>query len=191
MEISRVNISSPTYEWSMQSPVGRITLLARGGALIGLAFESERYPLNREGCIAEATPVLLDAERQIHEYFGGWRQAFDLPLNPQGTEFQRKVWKELVRIPFGLAISYQELANRIGNPKSTRAVGLANGKNPIALLIPCHRVIGSDRSLTGFGGGLDRKAYLLNHEGIGFRQTSASASLAKQFPLPIGTDNGC
>ena len=107
--------------------------------------------------------------RQTAEYFSGLRKEFDLALAPEGTEFQRRVWKELLRIPHGKTISYGELAMRVGNPKASRAVGAANGQNPISLVIPCHRVIGSDKSLTGYGGGLNVKEALLKHEGAAFK----------------------
>jgi methylated-DNA-[protein]-cysteine S-methyltransferase len=149
----------------MDSPVGRITLSSNGQALLGLAFEEERHPRDRSGAIEEADEVLLDAKRQLEEYFGGWRKSFDLPLEPEGTPFQREVWRALGEIPFGVTISYQDLARRLGKEKAVRAVGMANGRNPISIVIPCHRVIGADGSLTGYGGGLWRKEYLLDFEG--------------------------
>ena len=111
-------------------------------------------------------PVICEARKQLDQYFMQERVSFDLPLSPQGTAFQRRVWQELTTIPFGKAISYGELAQRIGNPQGSRAVGLANGKNPISIIVPCHRVIGASGKLTGYGGGLDRKEWLLRHEGI-------------------------
>jgi methylated-DNA-[protein]-cysteine S-methyltransferase len=106
------------------------------------------------------------AREQLDAYFAGELSDFDLPLAPHGTPFQRRVWDELTRIPFGETISYSELARRLGDPKLVRAVGLANGRNPIAIVIPCHRVIGADGSLVGYGGGLDRKRWLLDHEAV-------------------------
>jgi len=108
--------------------------------------------------------ALAEAKRQLEEYFAGERQDFDLPLSPQGTAFQRRVWAELRRIPFGETISYGELAARIGKPSASRAVGAANGRNPLPVVVPCHRVIGSDGRLTGFGGGLPTKQALLDLE---------------------------
>ncbi|MXW00917.1 MAG: methylated-DNA--[protein]-cysteine S-methyltransferase [Holophagales bacterium] len=108
--------------------------------------------------------ALSEAKRQIREYFAGERQDFDLPLSPHGTAFQRRVWTELRRIPFGETISYGELAARIGKPTASRAVGAANGRNPLPVVVPCHRVIGSDGRLTGFGGGLPTKQALLDLE---------------------------
>jgi methylated-DNA-[protein]-cysteine S-methyltransferase len=116
-----------------------------------LAFEEERHPRDRSGAIEAPDAVLIDAERQVQEYFGGWRRSFDLPLRPEGTEFQREVWKLLGEIPFGQTISYLDLARRLGKEKAVRAVGMANGRNPISIVIPCHRVIGADGSLTHEG----------------------------------------
>lgn len=110
-------------------------------------------------------PVLLEAKKQYEEYFAGTRKIFDLPHQQTGTDFQQKVWAELLNIPFGETISYLELSRRIGDVKSIRAAGTANGKNKINIVVPCHRVIGSDGSLTGYGGGLHRKEWLLRHEG--------------------------
>jgi methylated-DNA-[protein]-cysteine S-methyltransferase len=109
---------------------------------------------------------LGEAVRQLSEYFAGTRRTFHLPLRLQGTEFQQRVWRELTEIPYGETWSYGQLARRIGNPNASRAVGLANGRNPISILVPCHRVIGADGSLTGYGGGLERKQWLLAHEGL-------------------------
>ncbi len=109
--------------------------------------------------------LLMDAKRQLLEYFSGSRKIFDLPLQQVGTEFQQKVWAELCNIPFGETISYLELAKRLGDVKCIRAAGTANGKNKIAIIVPCHRVIGSDGSLTGYAGGMHRKDWLLRHEG--------------------------
>jgi methylated-DNA-[protein]-cysteine S-methyltransferase len=109
---------------------------------------------------------LREAVRQLAEYFAGDRRKFDLPLRLEGTDFQRRVWQVLTEIPYGETWSYGQLAQRIGNPKGCRAVGLANGRNPISILVPCHRVIGADGSLTGYGGGVERKRWLLAHEGL-------------------------
>lgn len=109
--------------------------------------------------------------KQLQEYFDGNRTAFDLKLNPKGTEFQKKVWKELVKIPYGKTVSYLDLAKKLGDAKAIRAVASANGKNPLWIIVPCHRVIGSDGSLTGYAGGLHRKQWLLNHENPAKQQT--------------------
>ncbi|MDF7820713.1 methylated-DNA--[protein]-cysteine S-methyltransferase [Runella sp. MFBS21] len=127
----------------------------------------------REVSILDASPELLtnmippelrQAHQQLSEYFRGERNTFDLQLNPQGTDFQKRVWEELLKIPFGRTISYLELARRLGDEKSIRAAAAANGKNPIWLIVPCHRVIGSDGSLTGYAGGLWRKKWLIEYE---------------------------
>lgn len=126
------------------------------GLLIRVSF-SDR-PSDR---MEETTPLLLKTIKQLEEYFGGQRRKFDLPLNPQGTEFQKKVWSALEEIPYGETRSYKEIAVRVGNPAACRAVGMANNRNPIAIIIPCHRVIGSNGDLTGYAGGLDIKRRLL------------------------------
>ena len=104
------------------------------------------------------------ARKQLGEYFKGKRMTFDLPLAPEGTEFQQSVWKQLRKISYGRTKSYGEIANKVGNPRASRAVGAANGRNPISIIVPCHRVIGADGKLTGFGGGIERKRWLLEHE---------------------------
>jgi methylated-DNA-[protein]-cysteine S-methyltransferase len=124
--------------------------------------------------------AVAEVQKQVSEYFSGTRKVFDLALAPQGTPFQQRVWKELLTIPFGQTMSYGELATRVGNPKASRAVGGANGQNPVSLIIPCHRVIGTDRSLTGYGGGLNVKEALLNHEGASFAVASRTGSATKE-----------
>lgn len=142
---------------TIASPVGKLTLVQEGEALTGLFFDS------REPGQAE-TPLLLRAEQELNEYFQGSRREFDLPLAPRGTEFQRRVWQALCTIPYGETRSYQDLVVLSGCPKGYRAVGMANNRNPISILIPCHRVIGKNGSLTGYGGGLETKAFLLKLE---------------------------
>ena len=122
--------------------------------------------------LAPQQPILLAAERQLGEYFSGARTQFDLPLQPEGSEFQKQVWQALRAIPFGQTRSYLDLAKAVGSAKAARAVGAANGKNPLSIIVPCHRVIGSDGSLTGFAGGLDTKAALLAHEAGPSRSTN-------------------
>jgi methylated-DNA-[protein]-cysteine S-methyltransferase len=135
----------------------------REGAQVIAELEAKGYaPEWNEEAVGEVA-------NQTAEYFAGKRKDFTLKLAPEGTRFQQHVWQELQRIPYGETISYGELATRVGNPKASRAVGAANGQNPIALIIPCHRVIGSDKSLTGYGGGLNIKEALLRHEGAAFR----------------------
>ena len=150
-----------------ESPIGRLLLTSDGSALTGLYMEPSRKAPSTEDWTQDVTVAPLSAAvRQLTEYFAGSRRAFDLPLRLQGTDFQRRVWRELTEIPYGKTWSYGELAKRIDSPSASRAVGLANGRNPISILVPCHRVIGADGSLTGYGGGLDRKRWLLAHEGL-------------------------
>lgn len=148
------------------SPFGRMRLAANREGLIGIAFDDEpRLPPPGPAWTRDATfPVLLDAAAQLAEYFAGRRSRFDLPLAPAGTPFQRRVWAAIAAVPAGETISYAELARRAGCPGSARAAGAATGRNPLAIVVPCHRIVGSDGSLTGYAGGLDRKRALLAHE---------------------------
>jgi len=151
----------------VHSPVGPLTLVAAGSVLAGLYMASGRHPPSQETLgddTGTADAPLREAARQLGEYFAGRRTEFDLPLALEGTLFQRRVWDALRQIPYGETISYGELARRIGRPTAVRAVGLANGRNPIGIVVPCHRVVGSDGSLTGYGGGLERKQFLLGFE---------------------------
>ena len=146
------------------SPVGPLTLVAKEGVLCGLFMDVQRHrPDEAVFGRADAGPF-AEVEDQLEAYWAGDRTDFDLALEMDGTEFQRAVWAGLRDIPYGTTISYGELARRIGRPKACRAVGLANGRNPIGIIVPCHRVIGSSGALTGYGGGLDRKRWLLDHE---------------------------
>ena len=151
---------------TMKSPVGKLKLVASDKGLTAILWENDDPKRVRLGTLVEDRehPVLQCVERQLQEYFAGSRTAFDLELDFVGTDFQKKVWKALLAIPFGQTRSYAQIANEIGNPKAVRAVGAANGKNPISVVAPCHRVIGSNGALTGFAGGLDAKRYLLSHE---------------------------
>jgi methylated-DNA-[protein]-cysteine S-methyltransferase len=150
-----------------ESPIGRLLLTSDGTALTGLYMEPSRKAQSVDGWIQdEAVAPLSATVRQLTEYFAGTRRDFDLPLRLQGTTFQTRVWRELTVIPYGQTWSYGQLAQRIDKPSASRAVGLANGRNPISILVPCHRVIGADGSLTGYGGGLERKRWLLVHEGL-------------------------
>ena len=149
------------------SPVGPLTLVATGGILTGLYMQTQRHMPPPEifgDGVEDADELLAEPARQLRDYFAGRRTEFDLPLALAGTPFQRRVWAQLREIPYGETISYGELAQRIGRPTAARAVGLANGRNPISIIVPCHRVIGSDGSLTGYGGGVERKEYLLAFE---------------------------
>lgn len=149
----------------LDSPVGRLLLSADGSSLTGVHFPSSRPTAPPADVVVEhSDPVLRAACEQLSEYFAGRRQVFKLPLAAHGSDFQLRVWAELSRIPFGETISYGELALRLGDKGASRAVGLANNRNPIPIIIPCHRVIGADGSMVGFGGGLERKRWLLRHE---------------------------
>jgi len=151
----------------VESPVGPLLLTSDGTALTGLYMEPSHATESTAGWRHDAgIEPLAATARQLSEYFAGSRREFDLPLRAAGTAFQQSVWRELREIPYGETWSYGQLAKRIGNPNGSRAVGLANGRNPISILVPCHRVIGADGSLTGYGGGLDRKRWLLAHEGL-------------------------
>jgi len=149
------------------SPVGPLLLAADESGLRLVEFDSPRHPVRR-GSDWEATEddaILRETRAQLDDYFAGTRRTFDLPLSPQGTEFQLDVWQALRAIPYGETISYAQLAARIGKPSAVRAVGAANGRNPLPIVVPCHRVIGADGTLTGFGGGLPTKHFLLTLEG--------------------------
>jgi methylated-DNA-[protein]-cysteine S-methyltransferase len=149
------------YE-DMPSPVGRLRLIARGDELVGIWFEQGRDAQRGDDRLRPGTsPVLERARQQLEEYFRGDRREFDLPLAPEGTEFQRRVWQRLQGIAFGTTTTYGALAQELGNANASRAVGLANGRNPIPIVIPCHRVIGANGALTGFGGGIPIKSALL------------------------------
>ena len=139
------------------SPIGDLRLESKDGKLVCIAFHAARSNKESEG----SDPVLEAAATQLAEYFAGDRRDFDLPLAPTGTAFQQAVWRALRTIPFGTVRSYREIAGQIGQPSAVRAVGAANGRNPLPIVVPCHRVIGSDGSLTGFAGGLDTKRALL------------------------------
>ena len=150
----------------MDSPLGRLTLVATDDGLAGILWENDRPGRVRFDLAGEADqhPVLIETERQLTEYFSGRRSAFSLTLATAGTAFQRQVWTALRTIPFGETRSYGEIARQIGRPRAVRAVGAANGRNPVSIVTPCHRVIGATGSLTGFAGGLEAKARLLQRQ---------------------------
>ena len=151
---------------TMKSPIGELKLVARDQVLSAILWENDDSKRAKLTNLSEdkTHPTLLKTEAQLREYFAGKRKKFDLDLDFQGTEFQKKVWQILLNIPYGETKSYGQVAKEIGNPKASRAVGAANGKNPIAIIAACHRVIGSSGKLTGFAGGLEVKAYLLELE---------------------------
>jgi len=157
---------------SLATDVGEVSIAERDGALLLMEFGGDHETF--AAAVAQSGEEIAwgdgrdsRARQQLAEYFAGKRRDFDLTLAPRGTEFQQEVWAALRTIPFGATCCYADIAERIGRPSAMRAVGAANGKNPIAIVVPCHRVIGRDGSLTGYGGGLDRKRWLLEHEGVG------------------------
>lgn len=160
------------YTWT-DSPLGRILLEGDEHGLSRLKVNTKDRSVSPEADALEDADMFLDAVDQLHAYFAGDLQNFDLKLNPQGTPFQQRAWQELRKIPFGQTITYGEQARRLGDPNACRAVGAANGQNPLGIIVPCHRVIGSTGKLTGFAGGLDAKAWLLNHESGLFKHTHA------------------
>jgi methylated-DNA-[protein]-cysteine S-methyltransferase len=155
----------------MQSPVGDLKLVASDQGLVAILWQNDKPSRVRLNELVEdkTHPILLDTERELREYFAGKRKSFSIPLDMRGTSFQKNVWHALLAIPFGETRSYGQLAKQLGNPQAMRAVGAANGRNPISIIVPCHRVIGSSGKLTGFAGGLETKAQLLNLEESGGR----------------------
>jgi methylated-DNA-[protein]-cysteine S-methyltransferase len=151
---------------TMKSPVGKLKLVASDRGLAAVLWENDDPKRVRLGLLAErkAHPMLLETERQLNEYFAGKREKFSLKFDFAGTGFQKEVWQTLAAIPFGETRSYGQIARQIGRPKAVRAVGAANGRNPLSIIVPCHRVIGSNGRLTGFAGGLETKASLLRIE---------------------------
>jgi methylated-DNA-[protein]-cysteine S-methyltransferase len=148
----------------IETPIGPLTLVATPHALREVRFPNGRPVGPADGPAEPDHPVLAHAAHQLAEYFDGSRLDFDVALDPQGSPFQLAAWRGLRQIPYGETVSYGEQARRLGHPGKARAIGAANGSNPLPVIVPCHRIIGSDGSLTGFGGGLERKAWLLHHE---------------------------
>ena len=148
------------------TPLGTLIATAVGGALTGIYYEGGKHapPIGRDWIEDVAAQPIAKCRKQLLEFLEGTRRAFDLPLAPEGTEFQRRVWIEIARIPYGETITYAELASRAGAPGSARAAGAATGRNPLSIVVPCHRVVGADGSLTGYAGGMERKARLLEIE---------------------------
>ena len=156
----------PIWYTSMDSPFGLLCVAGTTTGLIRVDFQRGNRPVRPEAAWQEAPEHLETATQQLQEYFQGQRQFFTLALAPLGTPFQQRVWQELQRIPFGTTLTYRELAQRLGTPHAARAVGHANGQNPLAIVIPCHRLIGSDGQLRGYAGGIAFKQRLLQHEGL-------------------------
>jgi len=164
------------FERSVPSPVGPLRVAASDAGLHAIQFPGNRHPVKQ--CTPWQPgdhPLLRQTQAQLDAYFAGRLQVFDLPLAPHGTAFQCQVWQALAQIPFGQTWSYLQLARQVGRPTATRAVGAANGRNPLPIVLPCHRVIGANGALTGFGGGLPTKAFLLTLEGALPRQAGAGA----------------
>ena len=154
----------PVTHTVTDSPIGPLTLVAADGVLTGLFMDDQRHRPDQARFGVADPDGFRAVEEQLDAYFGGERTAFEVRLAMEGTSFQKRVWSALCDIPYGETISYGELARRVGNPNASRAVGLANGRNPIGIIVPCHRVVGSTGSLTGYGGGIERKRWLLDHE---------------------------
>jgi methylated-DNA-[protein]-cysteine S-methyltransferase len=162
-----MKLPNHTQLTQLTSPLGTMLLAACANQLIGIWFEGQAHLPDLSSCAPDAgLPMLQQAKAQLQDYFAGQRRQFDLPLNlATGTAFQQSVWQALLAIPFGSTCSYGQLASRIGQPQAVRAVGAAVGRNPLSIIVPCHRVIGANGSLTGYAGGLDRKTALLQLEG--------------------------
>jgi methylated-DNA-[protein]-cysteine S-methyltransferase len=154
---------------TIDSPVGKLKLVASDNGLVAVLWDKEKPKRVRLGEVQEREghPVLIKAERQITDYFAGKRRSFSVDIDMQGTSFQKQVWEALLAIPFGETRTYGDLAKQLGRPQAARAIGAASGKNPLSIIVPCHRVVGSSGRLTGFAGGLDAKARLLELEGKG------------------------
>ena len=147
----------------LDSPIGSVEIEASDQGVARVDFVDN---ITHKTNLNEHTSA---AKQQLNDYFAGDLEVFDLSLKPKGTDFQQSVWQQLSKIPYGQSVSYQDIANALDNPKAVRAVGAANGRNPIGIIVPCHRVIGSNRTLTGYAGGLERKEWLLKHEGVKFK----------------------
>jgi methylated-DNA-[protein]-cysteine S-methyltransferase len=172
-------IATNYFTKTVRTPVGALKLVASDRGLAAILWENDNPKRLRMGALVEDTdhPALKLAESQLTEYFAGKRKSFEIALDPAGTDFQKRVWRALLEIPYGETRSYAQIANAVGNPKAVRAVGAANGKNPISIVAPCHRVIGTDGTLTGFAGGLETKRFLLSHEASVANGTALRAHL--------------
>lgn len=157
-------MTTPTLYSTVASPIGELLLTSDGKSVTGLYMQTQKHAAKRTKDWQRDDAALNEPRAQLQAYFAGQLRDFELPLAAEGTQFQQRVWRALCDIPYGETLSYGDLARRIGQPTAARAVGLANGQNPIAIVVPCHRVIGANGSLTGYGGGLERKRWLLAHE---------------------------
>lgn len=147
------------YQKIVKTPIGDICILEENDKIIGLTLDNEKY------CYKEKnTEILNETEKQLNEYFCGKRKNFNVPINPKGTEFQKQVWNELLKIPYGQTVTYKQIAQKIEKPNASRAVGMVNHNNPIAIIVPCHRVVGSNNKLVGYAFGLEKKQFLLDLE---------------------------
>jgi methylated-DNA-[protein]-cysteine S-methyltransferase len=164
MQTTQNKQTTQTLYTTMESPIGELLLVGDGETLSGLYMQDGRKPKGIAPDWTESPAPFADVRTQLEEYFVGERTTFDVSLAPKGAPFEREVWHALEEIPYGETVSYGEIARRVGQPAAARAVGTANGRNPIAVIVPCHRVIGADGSLTGYGGGLERKRLLLELE---------------------------
>jgi methylated-DNA-[protein]-cysteine S-methyltransferase len=176
------SIGGTSFYSIVSSPIGDLLLTSDGDALTGLHMQLRQgKPTAEPGPTWKRNDTALRAAReQLRQYFAGERRVFDLPLRMAGTSFQRMVWQGLLEIPFGATWSYADLARHVGRPGASRAVGAANGRNPIGIVVPCHRVIGSDGTLTGYGGGVDRKEWLLCHEASALAATVNGRAVAAE-----------
>jgi len=147
------------YFLTMETPIGLMKLCSDEAHLKSVFFDTETSDTS-----SPLPEILIQTRKQLEEYFNGTRKEFDLSLDPDGTEFQRQVWKELEKVPYGVTRSYIEIARNLGSERASRAVGMANGRNPVSIIIPCHRIIGKNGKLTGYAGGMERKKWLLIHE---------------------------
>lgn len=174
-------MATTTYFTYIDSPLGQLCLESDGQFLTGLHMTEHKHWAGPQSAWQKSDEPFAAVREQLDEYFAGTLQQFDLPLKLAGTPFQQRVWQQLARIRFGEIISYAELAKRVGQPTASRAVGHANGRNPISIIVPCHRVVGASRKLTGYGGGLDKKQWLLDWERGGrplLRQAPANEALS-------------
>lgn len=154
-------MTTTRFHTEIDSPLGRLFVVGDGQFVTGLYLPDHKHWRGLDAVSQQSDHSFITVREQLTEYFAGARQTFNVPLKLAGTPFQQRVWQELTRIPFGTTLTYAHLAERIGHPNAARAVGAANGRNPVSLLVPCHRVIGSSGKLTGYAGGVDRKAWLL------------------------------
>lgn len=167
------------YTEFIATPIGTLEIRASQQGITHVVFTDAAC----ETRAVYSNKIVSDCKQQLEEYFSGKRKAFNISLDQQGTVFQKSVWGCLLKVPFGQVASYQDIAGMINNTKAVRAVGAANGKNPISIIVPCHRIIGSDGSLTGYAGGLDRKLWLLKHEGVEIEREKNSHHSDRQVQL--------